>query len=246
MLQDAGFIFVALWSSSKTTRMPHFFGSKRQSGPTWTKPAFRPEHTFKLMRCRILLPVKGVCGYTPQCAAVVVEGATVSGFVTGTTAMLALGLILTFSGIGLFCWLIFTLAVYAVPFLVGLSAGMAALHNGAGIFGALIAGIVVGALTLTVGQVAFARVRLILLRAAIAAAFAIPAAIAGHHAALGLSQIGVPSLFWREAFAWVGAIVVGCTAWARMTVLAEPLPLRLDGATAVEPQPLLTAATRER
>jgi hypothetical protein len=31
--------------------------------------------------------------------------------------MLALGLLLNFAGIGLFCWLIFTLAVYAFPFL---------------------------------------------------------------------------------------------------------------------------------
>jgi len=160
--------------------------------------------------------------------------------------MLTLGLVLSFFGIGLFCWLIFTLAVYALPFFIGLTAGMAALDNGAGILGALLVGIVVGALTLSAGQVAFAGVRLIPLRAAIATAFAIPAAIAGHHAVLGLSQIGVPSLFWREAFAWLSAILIGSTSWARMTVLAEPLPLRLGGATAVEPQPLLTAATRER
>jgi hypothetical protein len=32
--------------------------------------------------------------------------------------MLALGLLLNFAGIGLFCWLIFTLAVYALPFFV--------------------------------------------------------------------------------------------------------------------------------
>jgi hypothetical protein len=30
--------------------------------------------------------------------------------------MLALGLLLNTVGIGLFCWLIFTLAVYALPF----------------------------------------------------------------------------------------------------------------------------------
>jgi hypothetical protein len=176
---------------------------------------------------------------------VVVEGATVTGFVTGTTAMLALGLILSFFDIGLFCWLIFTLAVYALPFFVGLTAGLAALHSGTGILGALPVGIVVGALTHNVGQVAFACVRPILLRGAISAAFAITAAIATHHAVLELSQIGVPSLFWREAFAWISAIVIGRKAWARMTVLAEPLPLRLRGATADKPHPVLTAATRE-
>jgi hypothetical protein len=176
---------------------------------------------------------------------VVVEGATVTGFVTGATAMLALGLILSFFGIGLFCWLISALAVYALPFFVALTAGMAALHSGAGMLGALVTGIVVGALTVSVGQIALACARLTLLRVAIATAFAIPAAIASNHVVLGLSQIGVPSLFWQEAFAWAGAIVIGCTAWARMTVLAEPLPLRLGGTTAHKPRPVLTAATRK-
>ena len=183
--------------------------------------------------------------YTSTRAAEVVEGATVTGAVTGTTAKLALELILGFFGIGLFCRLIFTLAVYVVPFFVGLTAGVAALHSGAGILGALLTGIVVGALTVTVGQVALACVRLIPLRGAIAAAFAIPAAIAGYYAVLGLSQIGVPSLFCREALAWVSAIVVGCTACARMTVFVEPLPLQPRGAKADQPQPVLTAPTRE-
>jgi hypothetical protein len=159
--------------------------------------------------------------------------------------MLVIGLILSIFGIGLFCWLIFTLAVYALPFFVGLTAGIAAFHGGAGVFGALLVGIVIGALTLGIGQVAFALVKPLPLRAAIAATFAIPAAIAGYHAVLGLSQIGIPSLFWREALAWLGAIIIGCTAWARMTVLAEPLPLRPGGTSADAPQSVLTAATRE-
>ncbi len=51
-----------------------------------------------------------------NCAAVVVEGATVT-LANGATTMLALGILLNVAGIGLFCWLIFTLAVYALPFL---------------------------------------------------------------------------------------------------------------------------------
>jgi hypothetical protein len=176
---------------------------------------------------------------------VVVEGATVASRVVQTAAMLGTGLILSMFGIGLFCWLIFTLAVYALPFFVGLIAGSAAFHGGAGIVGALLVGIVAGSLTLAIGQIAFAVVRPLILRAAIAAAFAVPAAIAGNHAVLGLSQIGVPSLIWREVFVWVGAIVIGGTAWARMAALAEPLPLRPGGAAQNEPQPALAAATRE-
>jgi hypothetical protein len=176
---------------------------------------------------------------------VVVEGATVTSFVTEATTMLVIGLILSMFGIGLFCWLIFTLAVYALPFFVGLTAGIAAFHGGAGVIGALLVGIVTGALTLGVGQIAFAVVRPLPLRAAIAAAFAIPAAIAGYHVVLGLSQIGVPSLIWREVFAWIAAMVIGGTAWARMTVFAELLPLWPSGASRNGPQPVLTAATRE-
>ena len=159
--------------------------------------------------------------------------------------MLVIGFILSLFGIGLFCWLIFTLAVYALPFFVGLMAGMAAFHSGAGVIGALLIGIVAGALTLGLGQIAFAVVRPLPLRAAIAAAFAVPAAIAGYHAVLGLSQIGVPSLVWREVFAWIGALFIGGTAWARMTVLAEPLPLRVGGTVPNEHRPALAAAPRE-
>jgi hypothetical protein len=176
---------------------------------------------------------------------VVVEGATVTTFVTEATTMLVIGLILNVFGIGLFCWLIFTLAVYALPFFIGLTAGMAAFHGGAGVIAALLAGVIAGALTLVIGQIAFAVVRPLILRAGIAATFAIPAAIAGYYAVLGLSEIGMPSLIWREVFAWIGALFIGGTAWGRMTVFAEPLPLRTGGTSQNEPQPVLTAATRE-
>jgi hypothetical protein len=158
--------------------------------------------------------------------------------------MLVIGLILSVFGIGLFCWLIFTLAVYALPFFVGLTAGSAALLGGAGVIGALFVGIVAGALTLAIGEIVFAVVRPLILRAAIAAAFAVPAAIAGDHAVLSLLQIGVLSLMWREVFAWIGAIFIGGVAWARVTALAETLPLRTGGAARNEPQPAPSAATR--
>ena len=135
--------------------------------------------------------------------------------------MLVIGLILSMFGIGLFCWLIFTLAVYALPFFIGLTAGIAAFHSGAGALGGCVSGIAAGALTFFLSQVAFATVRHSILRVLIAAAFAIPAAIAGYHAVLGLSQIGIPSLIWREVFAWIGALLIGSTAWARTTVFVK-------------------------
>ena len=70
--------------------------------------------------------------------------------------MLALGLLLNIAGVGLFCWLIFSLAVYALPFFIGLYVFMLALHSGAGVLGAPLVGIVAGGVTLAIGQTAFA------------------------------------------------------------------------------------------
>jgi hypothetical protein len=176
---------------------------------------------------------------------VVVEGATVTALVTETSTVLIIGLILSMFGFGLFCWLILTLALHALPFFIGLTAGMAVFHSGASVLGALLVGIMTGTVTLAIGQIAFAVVRPVIVRAVIAAAFALPGAIAGYHAVLGLSQIGVPSLVSREVFAWIGALFIGGTAWGRMTVFAEPLPLRPGGAPQNEPQPVLTGATRQ-
>ncbi|MBM7487737.1 MFS family permease [Bradyrhizobium sp. USDA 3686] len=159
--------------------------------------------------------------------------------------MLALGLVLNTLGIGLFCWAIFALAVYALPFFVALSVGMA-FRDGAGVVGALLIGIVSGALTLAAGRVAVAVSRSLALRVAIAAAFAVTAAIAGYHVVFALSQIGVPSLAWREAFACGGAVCIGGTAWARLTVFAETRPLDSAGVVEKMRQPVLTAAPHER
>ena len=159
--------------------------------------------------------------------------------------MLALGLLLNTVGIGLFCWLIFTLAVYALPCFVAVSAGMMAFHSGAGVLGAPLVGISAGAVALAIGQTAFAMTRSVILRAAIAAAFAIPAAVVGYHVVLVMSQIGVPSLPWREVFACLGALFIGGTAWTRLTVFTETRPLEPTGVVEDTPHPVLTAAARK-
>ena len=129
--------------------------------------------------------------------------------------MLVIGLVLSVFGIGFFCWLLFILAVYALPFVVGLSAGLAAYHSGAGIARAIIVAIVAGGVTLAIGQIAFATVRSPLIRAAIGLIYAVPAAIAGYNGTLGFAQMGIPSLGWRVT-------AVGGTAWARMALLVPP------------------------
>ena len=104
--------------------------------------------------------------------------------------MLIIGLVLSVFGIGFFCWVLFILAVYALPFVVGLSAGLAAYHSGAGVAGAIVVAIIAGGVTLTVGQIAFATVRSPLIRGAIGLLYGVPAAIAGYNGTLGFAQMG--------------------------------------------------------
>ena len=160
-------------------------------------------------------------GYNPICAVVVVEGADIT-HPKETTIMIIFGLFFLISGIGALCWLLFNLAVYALPFFVGLTAGTAAYHGGAGVVGAITVGLLAATITLGIGQFIFAAVTSPLLRAIIALLFAAPAVVAGYYATLGLARIGVPSVIWRDVFAVIGAICVGCTAFVRIAALAPP------------------------
>lgn len=133
--------------------------------------------------------------------------------------MLIIALVLNMLGIGLFCWLGLTLAVYALPCFVALSAGLAAVH-GAGIASAALLAILAGAVTVLIGQTALIWARSTFVRVGIAAAFTIPAAVAGYHLAHGLSQIAMPSPFWQAIFSWTGAFAIAAMAWRRITSFA--------------------------
>jgi hypothetical protein len=175
------------------------------------------------IRTGFSLPPSIVFGYTLWCAmVVVVESAPVWLFVTEVSTMIVVGIALSVVGIGFFCWLLFTLTVYALPFFAGMTAGFAAFRSGSGVIGALIVGVLIGGATLAIGQIVFATARTPLLRAVIGLLYAVPATIAGYHASLGPAHIGVPSGGWHEAFAVVGAVLIGGTAWARMSLLVPP------------------------
>ena len=124
---------------------------------------------------------------------VVVEGATHATLVTGPITMIIIGILLNIVGLGIFCWLLFTLAIHAVPFLVGTTAGIYSFQAGTGPFGAFVFGFVAGGFTLVVGQYAFSVVRAPVVRLAIGLLFAVPAARAGYDATFSLVHIGVPS-----------------------------------------------------
>jgi hypothetical protein len=90
-----------------------------------------------------------------------------------------------------------------------------------GPIGAIIVGAVTGAVTLLLGQVALATVRSPLIRGTIALLFAVPAALAGYHAALGLAHVAIPGEGWQDAMAVAAAIIVASTALLRMTLFSS-------------------------
>jgi hypothetical protein len=159
--------------------------------------------------------------------------------------MLVLGLLLNTVGLGVVCWLMFTLAVYVLPFFVALNAGFWAYHHGAGVLGTPLVAIAAGGMTLAIAQVAFAMTQSLILRAIIAAVFTLPATLAGYHLSLAMAHFGVPSPVWQHIFACLGAVFIGGTAWTRLTILTEPRPLDSNAAVGSVPQPVLTAAAHQ-
>jgi hypothetical protein len=182
-------------------------------------------------------------GYSKHRAMVVVGGAAVD-FARRATTMIIIGIILSFVGLAYLCWLLFALAVYALPFFAGLTAGLAAYHSGSGPIGAIVVAAIASAITLLLGQMAFTTFRWPLIRAALALLFAVPAAAAGYHAALGLARIAVPAEGWRDAIAIVGAIIVAATAWVRMALCVPPDAGQGAAAGLTSPGPL-ASQTRE-
>lgn len=138
--------------------------------------------------------------------------------------MLALGIVLNLIGLGFFCWALFTLAIYTLPFFVGIIAGLYAHHAGTGPLAAIGVGVVTAAFVVVIGQAIFSFVRTPILRFAVALIFAAPAALAGYYATFGLSGITMTSDLWRQVFAVVGAVAIGATAWARLAAAPPGVP----------------------
>jgi hypothetical protein len=157
-------------------------------------------------------------------AAVVVEGAAPVTLSRDPTTMIIIGILLNIVGLGVFCWAVFTLAVQALPFFVGLTAGISIYQTGTGPFAAIVVGFMTGGFTLVLGRYTVSVKRAPIVRLLIGLVFALPAARAGYDVTLALAHIGTSSEWWRKSFALLGAITVGSTAWARLSMQTESAP----------------------
>jgi hypothetical protein len=153
---------------------------------------------------------------------VVVDGAPVRPILTEATTMIIFAILGSLAAIGVLCWLLFTLAVFALPAFIGVSAGIWAHQTGAGLVGAIVIGVAAAGIALGVGQLLLAILRPVWLKILVALAFVAPAAIAGFHATHGIVRHTMPSEAWQLVFSVVGAIAVAVTAFIRVTSLTPP------------------------
>lgn len=114
------------------------------------------------------------------------------------------------------CVLAYTLAVYALPFMLGVEVARWAYASGSGLIGAGLVGLIAGAAVYGLLVALFMVVRTPILRLAVALVFAAPAAIAGFALVHGITRDAVPSDIWRVIFCLIGGGVTGLSALMRL------------------------------
>ena len=114
------------------------------------------------------------------------------------------------------CVLAYTLAVYALPFMLGVTAAQFAYHTGAGFIGAGLVGFVAAVAAFGVLAMLFDTLRSPILRLIVALVFAAPAAVAGSALVHGVTKEAVPSEIWRQIFCVIGGAFVFASALMRL------------------------------
>ncbi len=125
-----------------------------------------------------------------------------------------MGIIMLLFGVGLFCLVIWRALTYVVPIYLGLAAAIWSFWHGAGA-GAVIAGLVVGAVVLFLSRYAFQSNHL-LLRWTVALLFVLPAGYAGYCAASEVATIVVPSPLWQNVLSALAGLCDAATAHVRL------------------------------
>lgn len=128
--------------------------------------------------------------------------------------------LLVLCAIGLFCWLLFTLAVFALPTVAGVYAGIWAFHTGAGGLGAILVGLAVAGATFGIGQLLLVVVPWTWAKLLIVATYTAPAVVAGYAATHGITLALMSSPTWQIVFSVIGAVAVGITALLRISGMA--------------------------
>ncbi|RIA46745.1 hypothetical protein DFR49_1300 [Hephaestia caeni] len=116
-------------------------------------------------------------------------------------------------------WLVFSLAIYALPFWAGVTTAFFMHNHGQGLIASILGGFGVAILVLAGGQVLFSTVRSPLARLGLALLYAVPAGIAGYHAVYGIGSMAIGAGAIVTILSWIGAFVIAAAAWRRLTTL---------------------------
>ena len=128
------------------------------------------------------------------------------------TIFLVLGL---FAGLYMI-WLLFHLAVHALPVSAGI-AGAFWMHGADhGYLASIAAGFGVGILVLVAGRILFGLIHAPILRFMLAMTFTVPAGIAGYHAVRGVAGLALDPGMLLSILSWGGAVVISASAWTRL------------------------------
>lgn len=137
-------------------------------------------------------------------------------------AMLFLSVVL----VAILCVVAYTLAVYALPLMFGLTAARLAYNTSGGLVGAALVGLVAAGLAFGLLALFFNTLRQPILRLVVGLIFAAPAAVAGYALVHGITREAVPSEIWRQFFCIVGGRFVGVSALMRLAAPPDTLSAR--------------------
>jgi len=132
---------------------------------------------------------------------------------------------LSIAALGMLCILLYNLAVYALPVLLGIATGILAHEIGLGVIGGILTGFLVAGLVFAIGQVIFTSSRSPAIRLAVALLFAVPAAVGGYQIVFQILELGDVATLWRHVLSAAGALAAAGTAIARLAVPPDEQPV---------------------
>lgn len=118
--------------------------------------------------------------------------------------------------IAILCVVAYTLAIYALPFMLGITAAQFAYQTGSGFIGAGFVGLIAAGVAFGVLALLFDALRSPILRLIVALIFAVPATVAGYALIHGVTEESVPSEIWRQIFCIIGGGFVGVSSLVRL------------------------------
>jgi hypothetical protein len=132
------------------------------------------------------------------------------------TTMLAAVMLMSVALVGTLCVVVYTLAPFALPVMLGFAAARLAYHTGSGLIGASFIAVVAAVAAFGVFAVLLSTLRSPILRLIVALIFATPAALAGYLLVHGVTYEAIPSAHWRETFCVIGGAFAGVSALLRL------------------------------